>query len=383
MAKTAHTVVYIVTKLEVGSAQKVCLSLLRRVAQEGMETVLMTGTQGRLLSQAYEISDEIYLSEYFESGFNFWTLHHDIYAFFQLCWQLYALRQKHGSLIIHTHGTKAGLMGRWAGWLAGVTTIVHTVHGFGFHAYQKAWQWWGHYILEYLSSWITSEYVCVSERDRHTGGQLLPFFKQRCSLIRAAVDWKSFYTPSVVPAAVVDDAPIVLGTVSCFKQHRNLFDVLNVVARLVHEDKLKVRLELVGDGELRSRVEQWLSLHQMADHVKLRGWQSQVAPYMRTWHGFVLSSLASGLPETAVEARLSHVPVVSYNAGGIGEVIKHERNGLLVAPGDTEELYQAVRRLVTDHELRSALAQHPERLNEFNDVVMGSQHVKMYRNILS
>lgn len=379
-----QTVVYIVTKLELGDAQKVCLSLLRRIAEQGMRTVLISGPEGPLVPAAHRECDEVYLLSGLQRQRGLFSLWQGVVAFFQLLTQLYDLKQKYGSVIVHTHSTKAGIMGRWAAWLVGVHTIVHTVHGFGFHEYQKAGMWWLHYTLEYLTSWITSEYVCVSEKDRHLGGRLLPYFKQRCSLIRAAVDWQQFYVPA---RAVSQKEPqlckklVVIGTVTSLKRHKNLEDLLEVVRRLVCDDKRAVRLDIVGDGPERPRIEQWIATHGLQESIRLLGWQEQVAPVMRNWDLFVTSSLWGGLSCAVVEARLSYLPVVAYQVGGIAEVIKHDKNGLLVPPGDTRQLYRAIRRLVSSTAEREQLGQHQQKLNAFNDVVMGVKHAKMYHNI--
>lgn len=380
----AQTVVYIVTKLELGGAQKVCLSLLRRVAEQGMRTILISGPDGPLVPAAYRECDEVYLLPALQREVGILSMWQEVVAFGQLMWQLYDLKQKYGSLIVHTHSTKAGVMGRWAAWLVGVQTIVHTVHGFGFHDYQMAGVWWLHYIVEYLTSWVTSEYICVSEKDRHLGARLFPYFKQRCSLIRAAVDWQQFYVPARPVVAELPKAkqkPVVIGTVSCLKPQKNLDDLLEVVRRLVNDDGRAVRLEIVGDGVQRARIEQWIATHDLQEHITLLGWQEQVAPHMRRWDVFALSSLWEGLPCAVVEARLSYLPVVAYQVGGIAEVIKHDKNGLLVRPGDLQGLYRAVRRLVSSKAERQQLGHHAQKLNAFNDVVMGAKHAKLYHNI--
>ena len=376
------TVVYIITKLELGGAQKVCLSLIKRLSEQGVRTILISGQDGPLVAQAQEVCDEVHLLSHLQREVTAKTIWKEGAAFLQLATKLSVLRERYGDIIVHTHSTKAGLMGRWAAWMVGVRWIVHTVHGFGFHGYQKVWKWWSHYLLEYWTSWVTSEYVCVSSQDRHLGAQILPFFKQRCSLIRAAVDWQQFYRPAVIEAEEKSaEETVVVGTVSCFKPQKNLFDLLNAVLRLVVEDGQKVRLEVIGDGIQRPRIEQWITHHGMEQSVRLRGWQDQVAPCLRAWDLFALSSLWEGLPCAVVEARLSHIPVVAYNVGGVSEVIKHEKNGLLVASGDAEALYQSLKQVVTNQAFRSRLAQHADKLNAFNDVVMGAKHLKMYRNI--
>jgi glycosyltransferase involved in cell wall biosynthesis len=285
--------------------------------------------------------------------------------------------------MVHTHSTKAGLVGRWAAFFAGIKYRVHTVHGFGFHEHQSWLAWLPIYGLELLTSFITTHFVCVSDCDRQQGARLFPFFRRRSSIIRAAVAWDEF---AVVPATVCPSSPWVIGAVACFKPQKNLFDLL-AAFQIVHQTMVQrgdcaPRLEIVGDGEQRPALEAWIKNAGLQDSVLLLGWQHNVADWMRTWHLFALSSLWEGLPCSVIEARLSQLPVVAYNVGGIGEVVTHGKNGFLVTSGDWRGLAACILQTITDPAYYRLLATHEDVLTGFHNQTMVKNHKILYQKLL-
>ena len=220
-------VVYIITKLELGGAQKVCLSLVEGLAKDdniNIQTSLVSGQQGELVDQAYKYKT-IYLLPSLKREIRLSSILHEIKTFFSLISLLRKLKKQHKDLIIHTHSTKAGLLGRWAAFFARAKKRVHTVHGYGFHDYQSWPIWTSIYLCELFTSFITTHFVCVSEKDHQTGCRLFPRFKKKSSLIRAAVEDRFFLVPArrtdIKPAK--KQRPFVIGTISCFKPQKNLF----------------------------------------------------------------------------------------------------------------------------------------------------------------
>jgi len=371
-------VVYIVTKLELGGAQKVCLSLFNGLSQQGQCSFLISGNQGPLVSQVAQNPHAILLAR-MQAELSLKGLWNEIKTLTALIKQLKTLKKEYPHLIVHTHSTKAGIMGRWAAWCAGIKKRVHTVHGFGFHAHQSRIAWLLIFLSEWLTSFITTHYVCVSQADIAIGVRLLPFFSNNHSLIRAAVDWPQFYRPAQ-RTKLVDDTQFIFGTVSCFKKQKNLFDLLNAFA-FIHQQIPHAKLEVIGDGSLRPDIEAWINNHNLKESITLHGWQEQVAPFMMTWHAFVLSSLWEGLPCAVVEARLLQLPVISYNTGGINEVITNQENGLLYPPGNWQKLAEGMLSLCTDKNLYKKFYLHQDNLASFNGQVMIDQHIKLYRQI--
>ena len=377
------TIVYIITKLELGGAQKVCLALFDHIKQTGITTKLISGSHGTLARSVKE-NPHVILLDSFKRNAHFGTIINDLKAFFNLIRQLRILKKesKSSPIIVHTHSTKAGLMGRWAAFFAGIKTRVHTVHGYGFNAHQPKFVWWIIYILELFTSFITTHFICVSSVDVKTGIKLFPKFKEKHTIIRAAVDWKQFYIPTRQDHLYENEQePFIFGTVACFKPQKNIFDLLHAFEH-VHQKNKNTHLELIGDGTLRHEIESWVRAHNFSDVITLHGWQEKVAPLMKKWHAFVLSSLWEGLPCAIVEARLLQLPVICYDTGGIRDIIFDQENGLLVSQKDWHELAHCMLKLTQDKLLYAKLKQHKQDLRDFQNSYMTRQHIELYKQLL-
>ena len=188
-------VVYIITKLELGGAQKVCLELFNGLQNAQISSHLISGAQGTLVDTVKQ-NEQVILLDNFKREFSLTTILHELRCLWNLIIQLRSLKKVHPTIIVHTHSTKAGIIGRWAAWCAGIKTRIHTIHGYGFHDHQSWLLWIPLYLLELITSIITTHYICVSSADVTTGTQLFPFFARKHSLIRAAVDQQQFYIPA-------------------------------------------------------------------------------------------------------------------------------------------------------------------------------------------
>jgi len=220
--KDQKHVVYILTKLELGGAQKVCLALSKGTKEAGHKVTLISGSQGILTEQATQLGETFFLNS-FKREIGIRSLWSDLKTFFAIIGILRSLKKQSSHLIVHTHSTKAGFIGRWAALFAGIKKRVHTIHGYGFHDHSPWLQWYILVSIEWLCSLITTHYVCVSHKDRSTGIRLFPWFAQKSSIIRAAVNWKKFYVPATL---VKQRTEFIIGTISCFKPQKNLLDLL-------------------------------------------------------------------------------------------------------------------------------------------------------------
>ncbi|MFH1461379.1 MAG: glycosyltransferase [bacterium] len=374
------SVLYIITKLELGGAQKVCLSLLKGVKAQGGFAGLISGDQGPMVKDVQDL-DFIYLLKNLKREIGLKNLFKDIKVFFQLIKIIKNLKIKYPNLIVHTHSTKAGILGRWAAFFSGVKKRVHTVHGFGFHEYQNKLAWLFNYLMEFFTSFVTTNYVCVSQNDINIGNKFLPFFKKRNSLIRAAVEYDKFY----IPAKRInnfDNEKFIIGTVSCFKPQKNLIDLLRAYKKVVNDlsdKKEKLLLQIIGEGALRLDLENWVLKNNLQNQVEFLGWQNNVASWLKTWNLFVMSSLWEGLPCAIVEARLSRLPVVAYKISGIPEVVIDNENGFLVAPGNWNDLAEKIKFFVLNHRDYLDMSNHQDSLFDFHETSMIKNHITLYQ----
>lgn len=378
--KKELSVLYIITKLELGGAQKVCLSLFEGVHEQGIQSFLLSSADGKLVNTVIDNPRAILLPA-LKREIALGALWQEFRCFITMITTIRRLKKEHPELIIHTHSTKAGIMGRWAAFFAGVKQRIHTVHGYAFHDHQSRLSWWLIYLTELMTSFVTTHFVCVSSADVKTGIKLFPRFAKKHSIIRAAVDWQQFYKAArtALPKSEVTQ-PFIVGTVACFKPQKNLFDLLQAIEKIYITDQ-RIRLEIIGDGELRPQIETWLKEHNLSHIVTLHGWQDKVAPLMLNWHAFALSSLWEGLPCAIVEARLLKLPVISYTTGGIADVIDHGTNGLLCAQKEWTTLADSILQLMHNTTLYTQLQTHSDDLEDFKNSSMVLEHCSLYKTL--
>src|SRR5262245_49075651 len=149
-------VYHVITKLELGGAQKVTLMTLERLPRDKYELGLVTGPEGLLVDWANRIP--ALQLEWNGSLVREVRPLQDALAFLKL-WRLF---RRERPAIVHTHSAKAGIIGRWAARLAGVPLIFHTAHGFGFNDFQRPAVRNFYLALERLTGKITTKLFIVS-----------------------------------------------------------------------------------------------------------------------------------------------------------------------------------------------------------------------------
>ena len=158
------------------------------------------------------------------------------------------------------------------------------------------------------------------------------------------------------PPQDVEPAPLPAGTfvfVGRLTEQKALPVLLEAVARVEG-----ARLELVGDGPERARLEELAGELGLDGRVQFAGAlaRDEVLAHLAGARAAVLSSAWENLPHAAVEALSVGTPVVSTAVGGVPEVVHDGENGLLVPPGDVAALASALGAIARDDALRARLA---------------------------
>ena len=266
--------------------------------------------------------------------------------------RLYLLMRRHRYHIVHTHTTKAGLLGRLAAWLAGVPIVIHTPHGHAFHGYIGEA---GSGALKRVEGWLarrTDRIICLTEAEREDHVRLGIGPPEQFEVIHSGVDVERFKRAS--PDG--DRKRHELG----LPAHRPL---VGCVARLVPVKGVDYLLEAVpgiraavpqavvvfiGDGPLRPVMEARAAALGLNGAVVFLGLRKDVPEILPLFDVVVLPSLNEGMGRAAVEAMASGKPVVGSRIGGIQDLVADGVNGLLVPPGDPPALAHAVIRCLRD-----------------------------------
>ena len=149
-------------------------------------------------------------------------------------------------------------------------------------------------------------------------------------------------------------APVV-GNVGALVPHKGQSHLIEA-AHLVVQRLPDARFIVLGEGELRERLEGLVHRYHLEKHVLLPGFRTDVLGCIKDFDLFVMSSVTEGLGTSLLDAMACSKAIVATHAGGIPEVVAHGVNGLLVEPRDHHALAAAIVRLLSDATMRQRMA---------------------------
>lgn len=288
--------------------------------------------------------------------------------------------------VVHTHSSKAGILGRLAARLEGVPAVVHSVHGFGFTPLQPAPLRGLFLALERLAGRWTDAFVVVARAHRRTGAELGVLDPERTWVIRSGIPLGAFRNPTGGDAlrrrlGVAPGTPLVV-QVGNFKPQKAPLDFVRVAARVARQAP-EARFVMAGDGPLRGAAERLASRLGLGGRLLMPGWVEDVPALLDATTVAVLTSRHEGLPRAVVEALAAGVPAVATAVDGTPEVVHPGVNGFLAAPGDVEGLAAAVLRLLEDPALRERCSRGARAgLDEFDIDAMVRRQEELYGWVL-
>jgi glycosyltransferase involved in cell wall biosynthesis len=290
--------------------------------------------------------------------------------------------------IIHTHSSKAGILGRWAARLAGIPIIVHTVHGWGHHDRQHPLMRNTYILLERLTQRFTDRLTVDSPRNAERGLTDGIATSEKYITIRCGIELERFWEPirprEVMRAelSIPSGAPVV-GTVTRLSPQKAPLDFVEAAAQ-VAAARPDVHFVAVGGGPLRARVEARIAALSLADRFHLTGLRRDVSDLMHSFDIFALSSLWEGLPRVLPQAMAAGLAIVATAVDGNAEAVEDGVNGLLTPPGDPQAMADALLRLLDDPALvRRMGAAGRARVEEFGARKMVEDIAALYETLLT
>ena len=364
---------YVITKLELGGAQKQLLSLISNLDKQKYNVFLFTAKEGLLIPEASLINGVIFKkSKFLERLINPLK---DILAL----GEIYCFLKKHRIQIVHTHSSKAGILGRLAAKLAKTTVIIHTVHGWSFNGYQSAIIKALYVFLEKICATFTSKIIVVSEFDKDKGLKSLIGCEKQYCLIRYGLDPGSFKDVGkrheLRKFLGVSDADLTVGMVACFKPQKAPLDFIEL-ASLVKKNFPNVKFVLVGDGQLRKKIEVRIKQLKLEGCIILMGWRNDIPRILSGLDVLVLTSLWEGLPIVVLEAIAAGVALLATDTGGIKEVVINGKTGYLAAPHDIRGMQDRLGELLSSAKKREEFVRQARLVIEAEEFLLDS----MFKN---
>jgi glycosyltransferase involved in cell wall biosynthesis len=347
---------YVITRFIRGGAPILVLSMAKELSRRGFVCDIATAAPSGDDSDLYRDAAEAGLSMHLlpelrreASPVN------DFRAFVRLS----RVIRKGSYDIVHSHTSKAGILGRFAARSASRAITVHSPHG---HIYERNARIPGvserplmrsvFHAAERIALPVTDHIVALTELERRQLVELGIARRDKSSVIHNAIDVERFSSCSRSRDAIrarlgiPPRAPVVeiTGRLAAEKGHSCLIEAVRMISRAMPA----VRLLVVGDGPERPRLESQCAGLGLSANVIFLGNRADVPELLSACDVFVLASTYEGFGLVLLEAMAAGKPIVATRVGGVPEVIQDGRTGTLVPCSEPEPMAAAIMELLND-----------------------------------
>lgn len=384
----AVRIVHVITRLIVGGAQENTILTCEGLRQRGHDVTLITGPtvgpEGSLVERArgggyrfVEIPEMI-------RSINPWL---DARARRYLEINYRELEPD----VVHTHSSKAGILGRFAARDARVPVVVHTIHGMSFNRTQpwpvrKLYAW-----LERAAARRSDAIVTVADAmiEQSVAAGVCP--REKMTTVHSGMEVEDFTPTRYDREAVrrswgVGEDEIVVGTVARLFRKKGYEQLLPIMAAAVAREP-RLRFVWIGDGAQRGDYEAELDRLGLRDKTTLTGLvpPARIPELLAGCDILAHTSQWEGLPRAVVQALLMRVPVVAFDLDGSPEVVLDRKTGRLIRNGDEARFADALIDLANDADARARMgaAGRARCLDMFDWRRMVSALEKLYERLLA
>lgn len=368
-------ILHIIGRSEFGGATVHVFSILEMLKEKGHDVALLS-TNSETISSAKKRNIPIVRDIEIQRNIN---IYKDIKALVLLT--KYLKHKKYD--IVHTHTSKGGFIGRIAAKLAGINRIIHTVHGFSFQADSPDLKKIIYGSLERIAGWCTDTVITVNNEDRKTAieknilpkGKVItiyngvkenkPISKERIKECREEFDLKE------------DD--IVTGIPGRLCREKGHLVAIKAIKKLITEYP-NVKLLIIGKGPDEELFKERVKKLNLTSNVIFTGFRRDMENWFEIMDIFLLPSFREGMSITLLEAMAAEKPIICTDIRGNREVITDNVNGLIVKPGNSDEIKEKIKILIEDENLKDKLAKqaYEDYKNKFTQSIMLDKTSKVY-----
>lgn len=351
---------HVITRMIVGGAQENTLLTIIGHLHKGHEVVLVTGPspgpEGELLKKHDCPKFEIVENPHLLREINPW---HDIMAYFSL--KKFFLSRSFD--VVHTHSSKAGIIGRAAAWSAKVPFVTHTVHGQAFHRYEKPWK---NFIYKASERWAAKRChkiyaVAQAMIDQCIEAGIAPASKYK--VVYSGMELEPFLESkpdeSLKKELDIPENSKVIGTIARLFPLKG-YEYFIPVATEISDKYPEAHFLIVGDGIMTDDIKKQIKELGIEDRFSFAGLvpPNEIYRYAALMDILAHFSLREGLPRAVVQALASGKPAVAFNLDGSPEAIIDGKTGFIVEPEDIKGAAEALSKLLSDSALSERLGKN-------------------------
>ena len=380
-------IVHIITRLIIGGAQENTLLSCQGQHDLGHDVTLITGPplgpEGSLLDRARSHGYKVEVLDEMRRAV---LPGKDLLTYRALVRRLRELKPD----VVHTHSSKAGILGRWAAHRANVPAIIHTIHGLSFTASTRPAINWAYKWLERRAAPITTRIVCVADAMRDQSLRAGIGTKEQYVTVYSGMDTRPFLNPPTAREEVrkrlnIEPHHVVAGTIARLFHLKGHDDLLDLAPDLCTRYP-NLRFLWIGEGILREQFERRMNEMNLCDRFILTGLvpPSEVPALVNAMDILVHPSRREGLARAIPQGQLAGCPAIAYDIDGNREGMIPGETGIAVPPFEIQALSDCMQMVLDDPEWRHRMGARGRdfALSRFDAKVMVDALQRVYADAL-
>ncbi len=379
-------ILYVITKSNWGGAQKQVFELATRVSDEFDVYVAMGGTggSGSACGTLYEKLRHAGMEK--EHFFHLKFLARDLGIISDLCafFELFFLFWNESPDIVHLHSSKMAAYGAIAARLAGIPTIITTIHGWAFKE-DRSLFFKALFYLAHLLGGLASHTVVTINKADEVVGKSMPFLKKKVTRIYNGLPGHTLPPRDVARKEVHARLGIpldssLIGSVGELTKNKGYRYALEAMA-LLKKKNVAFTYLIMGEGEERELLQTLSQKLTLREHVVFAGFVHDAAHYLPALDVLFLPSIKEGLPSVLLEAGGAATATLATDIPGSSDIIENDVSGVLVPSRDSNAMSEALHSLLHDKAKRERLgkALRLRVLKEFSLSSMLRELKELYR----
>ncbi|MBI5077908.1 MAG: glycosyltransferase family 4 protein [Candidatus Yonathbacteria bacterium] len=348
-------ILFVITKSNFGGAQKYVYDLATNLPNDRFEAVVALGGSGTLIQKLHDAHIRVLpifsLARDVNPG-------NDLSALFEL-WSIFRSEKPD---VVHLNSAKAGGVGALAARLARVPKIIFTAHGWAFNEERSLPQRLAIKFISWITVLLSHKTIAVSEAVKNDVKKW-PFIQRKIVVIRNGVKEPEFYQRLDARARLkaltnisVPENAFLVGTIAELHKNKGLSYAIEAFEKLAQANPT-IYYFILGGGEEKDRLDAIVNTLGLQGRVFLLGFVEDAPRFLRAFDAFLLPSITEALGFVLLEAGLARLPVVASRVGGIPEIIKDGKTGVLVPPRNHDAIAESIKLLKKDGALAKRFAE--------------------------
>ncbi len=343
-----------ITKSNWGGAQKYVYELSKSLKQtDQYEIIVAFGGNGILCERLKELNIKTYELKTLDNSLSMLKTFSNIK-------EINAILKKEQPDIVHLNSSKIGYLGAFCGRFFSDAKIIFTSHG------------WPHnedrpkiikFILWFLMGTtlvLSHKSIAVSKKIEEEAPFKI-FVKNKLKQIYFGINpTKTLSREEAREKLNIDNNSnkLEIVTIAELNKNKGYSYSLLAIRNLIHNDKANIKYHIIGGGEDEEKIKQTIKKYHLEFDVVVHGFIKDAAKYMPAFDLFLLTSTTEALGYVLLEAGFSGLPIVATDVGGIPEVIKNKKTGLLAETKNWRDIKDKISTLIENKELREELSKN-------------------------